>query len=264
MEGRVRPLQTMKLPLRRISALGGIPAIVMVLTSFWLAGCGDSTPPLTVTLTFKKDGSHFNGTVVRREPNSITITGTDGDAHTFLYSELSDIKYGSTDEKTDFSSQLPSAPESGGGSGSQATTASADVLQFPQGTTLPIRSNGFLDSCCVPIGAFALGFMDADIKNAKGAVVIPRGANVTFTLRDEKMVDGRVTMEFELGSVDFNNRHYLINSVKGGNQPGAVLTLTGPKEGSAEANARGKSLHVDDNSAMAFKAETPIVVKSSQ
>ncbi len=49
---------------------------------------------LYATLTLRSDGSHFYGTVVRRETNSITIMGSGGDTHTFLYGELLDIKYG--------------------------------------------------------------------------------------------------------------------------------------------------------------------------
>jgi len=225
----------------------------------------ESTPPLTATLTFKKDGSHFTGTVVRREPNSITVTGSAGDVHTFLYGELADIKYGVVDAKgdTDKDATAPSVATAPPTTGSSASVA-GDVIELPQGVSLPVRSNGFLDSCCVPIGAIALGRMDTDIKNSKGAVLIPEGANVTFTLRNESIVDGRVVMQFELGTTDFNNRHFIISSSKGGTEPGATVSFTGPKEGSPEAKARGKSVHLDDNSAMPFKAETALVFKLSQ
>lgn len=225
-------------------------------------GCADRNPPLTATLTFRKDGTHFSGTVVRRDANSITITGEAGDTHTFLYTELSDIKEGVTDAKTVFSAPGTATPQVL--PGEKPASAAEAVIPLPEGTYLPVRSSGFLDSCCVPIQALALGVMDANVKNSKGTVVIPQGASVTFTLKNEEVVDGRVTMQFELASADFDNRHYIVSSAKGGSERGAVVTFSGPKDGSPEARLRGNNLHIDDNSSMLFKAVTPVIFTLSK
>ena len=71
----------------RILAIGALYVSI-----YKLSGCNNSAPALYATLTLKSDGSHFYGTVVRRESTSITITGAAGDTHTFLYDELADIK----------------------------------------------------------------------------------------------------------------------------------------------------------------------------
>ena len=66
-------------------------------------------------------------------------------------------------------------------------------------------------------------------------------------------------MTLELGSADYGGHHYTIT-------PGAVVTVTGEKDTVAytgEAAARGKPIHLEDQSAMLFKAATPIVFKLS-
>jgi hypothetical protein len=265
------------------------PAVLMATAC--LAGCRDTTAPVIATLTFKNDGSHFTGTVVRREPNSITITGAQGDTHTFLYSELIDIKIGAPDTPTpparvDSQESASSASSSSGfGAGSSvsavaaanaanksstaranavASVSSSGEILFPVGTEFPVRTMGFLDSCCVPVDGLSLGTIDDDIRNASGKVIIPVGANVTVHLLEKKKVDGRMTMNFELASADFGGRHYVISSTKGALEPGAAVRFTGAEDGSPEAKLRGLNVHLDDQSYMGFKAETPVVFKLSQ
>lgn len=244
----------------------------MLLAFLWLSGCGDSNPPLYATLTLR-DGSHFAGTVVRREANSLTITGIGGDTHTFLYTELSHIEYGAPDNPTGTPVTATPATDSGASNktGSSrptpsgaATIPASGVIQFPEGTEFPVRTNGFLDSCCVPIGANSLGLMDADVKDSKGNVLIPQGASVVIVVREEKKVDGVISMTFELGSADFEGRHFLISSAKGGLEPGARVTFTGAREGSAEAKSHGVHVHLEDQTYMGFKAETPVNLRVSQ
>jgi hypothetical protein len=204
----------------------------------------------------KKDGSHFSGKVMRREANSITLMSSAGEARTFLDSEISDMKIGTQGDVTSFS---PGAVTRSHGSADAAT-----AIRLPEGTEIPVRNNGVLDACCMPINSIALGVMDADVKSADGRVLVPNGANVTILVRDKKMVDGRVTMEFELGSADFDNQHYLVSSEKGGNEPGAVVTFVGAQEGSAEAKIRGLWVHLSDRTYMGFKAATPTVFTPSK
>ena len=204
--------------------------------------------------------------MIRREPESITIAGPAGDTHTYLYTELSDIQYGAAGTPVAAAEIKGDTQAQTGGNtppANQATHAEATIV-FPQGAALPVASNGLLDSGFVPIGALALGTMDSDVKSPEGKVLIPAGANVSFLVRDKKVVSDQIQMEFELASADFNGRHYMISSVKGGSEPGAVVTFTGAKAGSPEAKLRGENIHLDDHALMVFKAETPTVFRVSQ
>ncbi|HEY5381479.1 MAG TPA: hypothetical protein VIJ65_04440, partial [Acidobacteriaceae bacterium] len=146
---------------------------------------------------------------------------------------------------------------------SASAAPASNLIRIPEGTELPVRTRGFLDSCCLAPNALSLGVLDADVKGPGGKVVLPAGANVTIQLVEEKNVDGRITMTFELGSLDFGGRHYVIASAKGGLEPGARVTFTGAKAGTPEAKLRGLNVHLDNQSYMGFKAETPIVVTLS-
>ena len=251
---------------RRIFLAGAIVG------SICLFGCGKSTPALYATLTLKSDGSHFAGTVVRREPNSITVTSPAGDTHTFLYSELADIKYGVPD--TAPANNAPTADTSStkygtaalgaAGSPKAMTQIPAEGYVFPEGTVFPVRTRSFLDSCCIPAQGIELGGIDADMKNAAGKVIIPEGANVTMILIAEEIVDGRLVMTFELGTADFGGLHYLLAATKGGLTPGVRATLTCAKDGSQEAKASGTSVHLSSRSLMNYKAVTPVVLRPSQ
>lgn len=244
-----------------------------------LSGCGNKDPALFVTLTLKRDGSRFSGKVVRREPNSITVTGQGGDTHTFLWNELSLIEYGAPSRPAG-----PSGPTGTSGSTTDAGTtrpgpastpgellrvtdkatesrgSTGDVIRLPAGTVLPIAATTVIDSSFFPLDV-ALGAVDSDVKAADGKVLIPQGANVTIVLRDQKVVSGRIEMDLEVASADFNNRHYVVSSAKDGVEPGAVLTLTGAQPGTQEAKLQGLGIHVANDSLMMFKAENPTFLK---
>jgi hypothetical protein len=227
----------------------------LLIGSLWLLNCEPAKPPDTAILTLKRDGSYFSGTVVRRDASSITVTAPSGDVHTFLLTELSDMHISTGGEKT-----APATPTTNESRSPTPLPAGGDLFEQPHGTQFEIRNNGFLDSCCLRINDIELGVFDADIRNPKGAVMIPKGANVTFIVKDQGTTGGRLSMTFELSSADYGGHHYLIT-------PGAVVTVTGEKDVVAytkEAAARGKPIHLDDNSALLFKAATPITFKLSK
>lgn len=223
-----------------------------------MLGCAPDKPPENAILTIKRDGSHFYGAIVREDASSITLTGESGETRTFLRSELSDIRFA----KSDSQANSPAAPVK-----QNATVTSlpvgGDLFVQTAGTQIAVRSAGFIDSCCVRLNDIELGVLDSDIKSPKGVVLLPKGANVTYTIVDQRTADGRLTMTFELSSADYGGHHYLISSAQGGNQPGAIMTLAGAKDGTPEAAVRGRAIHLDDNSGMLFKAETPVVFKLS-
>jgi hypothetical protein len=245
--------------------------VVVLSGGIWLSGCGDKAPAMNATLTFKRDGSHFSGTVIRREPGSITLTNASGETHTYLYSELADIRYESPEPPVSSSGvqSQTAKPEAAVDSRSPAqppasSSPSAAEIKLPAGIEVPVASSGLLDSSFVPMSAITLGVVDSDVKTADGKVLIPAGANVTMLVQDKKVVSGRVQMVFEVVSADFNNRHYQVSSEKGPLQPGAMATFVGAQPGSQEAKLRGTNIHIDDHSLMTFKTETPTLIKVSQ
>ena len=142
----------------------------LLIGSLWLLSCESAKPPDTTTLTLKRDGSHFYGTVVRRDASSITVTGTSGDTHTYLLTELSDMQLSTGGEKT-----APVTPTTNESPSPAPLPAGGGLFEQPRGTQFEVRNNGFLDSCCLRMNDIELGVLDADITNPQGAVMIPRG-----------------------------------------------------------------------------------------
>lgn len=235
----------------------------LIVLTLLLAGCGKSQPPQSATITLKKDGSHFSGTVVRREAKSITMTGPSGDVRTFLTSEIASISYDSPNEsESDQKSSGVSSPASP--VRTDVVTPADGVLQFSAGTEFPLFSDGFIDSCCAPINYSVVGLLAKDIKNARGEVVIPEGSTFVIVLADEKTVNGQLSMTFALGSAQVGRRHYRISSSAGQLETGALATFTGAKLGTAEAAKRGASIHIEDRTLMDFKAINPVIFKAVQ
>jgi hypothetical protein len=138
---------------------------------------------------------------------------------------------------------------------------------IPAGTEVPVRTRGFLDSCCGAIGGLSLGTVDAGVK-VGGNVVIPAGASVTMERVDRKQSEGhegQASLTFELRSADFQNRHYVFESVESGSVPaGLLVTFLGAKNGSPEAKVRGLNVHLESQTFMGFKATVPVTFKVSQ
>src|ERR1700679_3980695 len=187
--------------------------------SIWLLGCsGEKKAVPTATLTLK-DGSHFAGTVVRRDTKSITMVDSSGTTRTFLYAELADaVEYG-----TPPSEAKPSAPA---GPTAQITaphpppTSAAspelgytgpEVVKIPVGTEFPVTTNGYLDSTYIPVGAFSVGTLETDIRTG-GKVFLPRGSRVTIITADRHVADGRIVMRFDLGAATVDGDPYVISS----------------------------------------------------
>jgi hypothetical protein len=138
------------------------------------------------------------------------------------------------------------------------------VIEFAKGAEFPIRSIGFLDSSRVLPGATFVGVTDADGKSPAGKVLIPEGANVTFGLLENKKVDGRISMSFELDTADFDGRHYVISSAAGKPGPNITVAFAGAEESSHDATVRGLNVHLDDQYHMDFWAAVPVTLSLSE
>lgn len=260
-------------PMPAISPVSRLAGLSALFVAIWLSGCGKKEQPVFATLTMKDGGSHFSGTVVRQEKNSITLIGADGNPRTFLYTELSGpVQYGS-ENTPDVTG--PSAGQGSSGSSSTQGQSQADRsaaskpievaaafspggdISFATGTEFPVRITGILDSCCLPRGTMTLGRMDADLKGPDGRIAVPAGSNVVFNIASTERVDGRTTMVFELSAADFGGRHYIVDD-------GADVTFTGPKAGTPAAKAQGLNVHLQDQTYMGFKAVKPVTFRLSK
>jgi hypothetical protein len=233
-----------------------LATFLAVFPLLWLFGCRQQKPQFA-SLTLKSDGSHISGTVVRRETNSITITDASGSTHTYLYSELSQSE----------TAPRPTAPSGSASAATQPATGAAQPVAagsilLPVGIELPVVIQGMIDSG-LPTDTITSGKMNDDVKAADGHVLIPEGANVTILVREEKVESGRIKMLIELGSADFYNRHYVISSAKGWQEPGAVFTLLGAQPGTQQVTIHGANAHLEFDTVVPFRTETPTLLKAT-
>jgi hypothetical protein len=239
--------------------------------AIWISGCsGLKRDARTASLTLK-DGSHFAGAVVRRDANSVTMVDRSGTVRTFLYSELADtFKYDplSSEAKPSVPTRpgttLTGPPLPPASAASLAPSYKApEQVKIPVGTEFPVTTNGYLDSTYIPVGAFSVGTLEADIR-VGGKVFLPQGSKVTIITADRQVADGRIVMRFDLGAANVDGHTYVISSEKGYSEPGLTVTFTGEKEGTPGAKAHGTSVHLDDHDLMIFKAVTPTLFKLPQ
>jgi hypothetical protein len=252
-------------PARRLAGFSAL------LVTICFSGCGKKAQPVFATLTMKDGGSHFSGTVVRQEKNSITLIGPDGNPRTFLYTELAGpIQYGAPNtadaepdgQSSPASSSVQGQSATGQAAGSKPVEVTAAVtpggdVSFPIGTEFPVRITGFLDSCCLPPGAMTLGRMDADLKGSNGKIAIPAGSNIVFDVVSTEITGGEPVMVFRISSADFGGHHYIVD-------PGAEVTFTGPKAGTPAAKIQGARIHLQDQTFMGFKAVKPVTFHLSK
>jgi hypothetical protein len=254
-------------PAKRLAGLTALFAAIC------LSGCGKKDQPVFATLTMKDGGTHFVGTVVRQDKNSITLIGSDGSPRTFLFTELAGpIQYGSANspDATASSGGVSSAGSSStqGESTTNRPSASPPVevaagysprgdISFPAGTEFPVRVTGFLDSCCLPRGTMTLGRADADLKSPNGKIAVPAGSNIVFDIVETGKAGGQTTMVFRISAADFGGNHYIVD-------PGVEVTFTGPKEGTPAAKVQGLNIHLQDGALMNFKAVKPVTFHLSK
>jgi hypothetical protein len=222
------------------------------LCCLWLTGCAGSQPK-HASLTLAKDQTQASGSIVRQDENSITLMESDGHVQTFLLSDLSSLRYGEPAVGTDTAPVAVATPPL-----LPVSKSEVSLVQIPAGTDIFVRTSRFIDSCCAPISSLQTGVIDSDVRDARGKLLIPQGANVIFIVRDQEIAGGQLTMQFELGSADFRNRHFVTASSGDDGKSGAFALVTGSKD----SGRKEGSLHIEENSAVKFHTKKPFVMKS--
>lgn len=234
---------------------------VAVLT---ISACGTKEPETYATLTLKRDNSRYHGRVVRRDATGVTMRGDGGDSRTFLYTELAGFTYDSAPGTQTPSPTEPASPSSPAVPSKPSILAPDHAFALPAGTPFPVRTKGFLDSCCIRNGWTAVGIVDADVRGPDGVVIVPAETVVVMNVRDLSNINGTVTLTMEVASVRIGERTFTVASTAGGNQPGIVAAFTGAREGSPESKTQGTAVHLNDQAFMDFRSATAVTFTPSQ
>jgi hypothetical protein len=228
-----------------------------------------------------KDGTTHTGTIVSTTSHSVSFREK-GVVHRYLKSNIQSIAF------DDESSAATPARSSRLGAG----TREADL---PAGTEITVMSNQEIDSASGTEGQTFPADVAADVTNASGQVVIPKGSEAELVIRRVQAsgtVTGSSDLALDLQSIKVAGRRYtvstddveqkgraglgtnkrtaemvgggavlgtLIGAIAGGGKGAAIGAATGGAAGAgAQVLTRGKSVKVPAESKLTFKLDRPL------
>ena len=211
-----------------------VPAFVPLL---FLASCAKQEtavapadlPHATVVM---RDGTRLSGTVAASSPAEITLNVDGGAARTISMKDVRRVDYG---EATQARSGQSPAPASKSGSASRVAATRAvepepthedhhhaeraaiqsKTFVLPAGTEVPVRTEETIDSGKAVEGQTFASEVASDVRDADGAVVIPRGANATIVIKSASRggrFHGASDLVLDLRSVSVEGQQYALNT----------------------------------------------------
>jgi len=264
-------------------------------------------PRATVVL---RDGTRVAGLIAASSARDITVNSDGGGSRTILMRDVRRVDYGDSSAPIN-SGQINNAP------GSPEPPVPMDMHEdhyhppmdsvrsatrmLPVGTQIPVRNEETIDSGRAVEGQLYAAEMARDVKDAEGAVVIPRGANVQIVIKSSTRgghFRGTSDLVLDLQSVSIDGQQYRLDTsnledrgrtglggnkrtgefVGGGAAIGAIIgAIAGGGKGAAigggsgagagaltEVLTKGKSIRVPAESILTFRLDGPLRVVEAQ
>jgi hypothetical protein len=296
-----------------------IPA---VLSLFLLTSCskqaapGANAPHATVTL---RDGTQVAGKVIENSPSEMKLAGDDSITRTIPMAQVKSVAYDNP-EPVASAAAAPAAgpaPQSAAPAAPpaepqpepdhenhyhpQAAAVTTKTYEVASGTQVSVRTEESIDSAKAVEGQTFPAEVTKDVRDADGAVVIPRGANAAIVIRSASKgghFRGTSDLVLDLASVAIDGRQYRLETVNlsqhgregvgknkrtaeftgGGAALGAIIgAIAGGGKGAAigagsgagagaltQILTRGGSIKVPVESVLTFRLEQPLRVVASQ
>src|SRR5215813_6902492 len=247
-----------------------------------------------------KDGTRLAGTVRSSSPAELTLNMDDGGARTVLTKDIKSINY--NDPVIANQSSNAPAPESREASQTarphpDRTAIQTTTFVIPSGTQISVSNDETIDSGKVTEGQTYAAEVTSDVRDASGAVVIPRGANAQLVIKSASSggrIRGASDLVIALQSVSVDGQQYVVNTtdirkegdagvgtnkrtgeyVGGGAALGAIIgAIAGQGKGAAIGAAsgagagavtqvltKGKSIKIPAETLMTYRLERPLRV----
>ena len=170
-----------------------------------------------------RDGTQVAGIVTASSPSGITLMGDDKVSHTISMAQVQSVNY-------DQPQPGPSGAAQPGPGDSGAAQAGADhndhyhppvsaiqsrTYTLPAGALIPVRSEETIDAAVAAGGQTYAAEVTRDIRDADGAVVIPRGSNAQIIIRSAARggrIKGASDLVLDLDSVSVEGRLYRLDT----------------------------------------------------
>ena len=172
-------------------------------------------PHATVLL---RDGTQVAGIVTASTPSGITLMGDDKVSHTIPMAQVKSVSY----------DQPQPGPAGTADSGAAPPDATHDdhyhppvsaiqsrTYALPAGALIPVRTEETIDAAVASAGQTYAAEVTRDIRDADGAVVIPRGSNAQIIIRSAAKggrIKGASDLVLDLDSVSVEGRRYRLDT----------------------------------------------------
>ena len=269
-----------------------------------LAGCAqkdssEAAPDANAqhATVFMRDGSTVTGAVTASTPSQITLNMDSGGARTILMKDVRSVQYGDAGNDAGH----PAAPAAGAAAASvprarpDREAIKTKTFEISAGTEVAVRNDEAIDSSKAAEGQTYAAEVTDDVRDAKGDVVIPRGANAQLVIRSASgggRIRGASDLVVDLQSVSVAGQQYALTATDfvekgkdgvgankrtaeyagGGAALGAVIgAIAGQGKGAAIGAAsgagagalaqvltKGGSVKIPAETLMTFKLEKPV------
>jgi hypothetical protein len=262
-------------------------------------------PHATVVL---RDGTQVSGKVLESSPSEMKLAGDDQIVRTIPMSQVKSVAYDQDSPAAQEASSAPAAQQPDHGSPAaptghaehhhpDASAVTTKTYEVAAGTQISVRTEETIDSAKAAEGQTFPAEVTQDVRDASGAVVIPRGANAAIIIRSASKgghfrgtsdlvldlawvaVDGR---QYNLETVDLTKRGRdgigknkrtaeftaggaalgaVIGAIAGGGKGAAIGAGSGAGAGAlTQILTRGGSIKVPVESVLTFRLEQPLRV----
>ena len=301
--------------------------IPVVLSLFILASCskqgapGANAPHATVTL---RDGTTVSGKVLESSAAEMKLAGDDSITRTIPMAQVKSVAYddaepvaGAAPPPAAGTAPAPAASAPAPGASPAPPAASEDdhenhyhppaaavttkTYEVASGTQISVRTEESIDSAKAVEGQTFPAEVTRDVRDASGAVVIPRGANAVIVIRSASKgghFRGTADLVLDMASVAIDGRQYkletanlsergrdgigknkrtaeftgggaalgaIIGAIAGGGKGAAIGAGSGAGAGAlTQVFTRGGSIKVPVETVLTFRLERPLRVVAAQ
>jgi len=273
------------------------------------AAADANSPHATVTM---RDGTRLMGMVTSSTPLEISMNMDGGGSRTVLTKDIKSMDYdqpAAGGSAANAPASLPSnapanAPASAPGTAPapaaprphpDRSAIQTKTFEVPAGTEISVRNDETIDSGNAADGQTYAAEVTNDVRDASGAVVIPRGANAQLVIKSASSggrIRGSSDLVVDLRSVSVGGQQFAVNAtdleeqgksglgankrtgkfVGGGAALGAIVgAIAGGGKGAAigagagagaggltQVLTKGKSIQIPAETLMTFKLEAPV------
>jgi hypothetical protein len=262
-----------------------------------------------------RDGTQIAGMVTASTPSGITLMGDDKVSHTISMAQVKSVSYDQPPPVPSATNQTATSQTAA--ADSAASTAPPDPVhddhyhppvtaiqtktyRLPAGALIPVRSEETIDAAVATGGQTYAAEVTRDIKDADGAVVIPRGSNAQIIIRSAAKggrIKGASDLLLDLDSVSVEGRRYrldtqdmlekgrdgvgtnkrtalftgggtaigaIIGAIAGGGKGAAIGAASGAGAGvGTQIVTKGAAIRIPAETILTFRLDAPLRVNAS-